>query len=83
MPAVLGEVFAVFHTEGPAALSAAGALSGVEWAEGLPATVGSRGLARRPWRNGDNWRCIPSAAGWREEMPGLLAGSSGWVPRVP
>ena len=83
MPAVLGEVFAVFHTVGPGALSAAGALSGVEWAEGLPAMVGSRGLTRRLWRKGDHWRCIPSAAGWREEMPGLLAGSSGLVPRAP
>ena len=74
LPAVLGEVFAVFHPVGPIALSAA---------EGLPGTVGSRGLARRLWRNGDNWTSIPSAAGWREEMPGLLAGSSGSVPRVP
>ena len=71
LPLVFGEVFAVFHTVRPSVLSAV---------EGLPGTVGSRGLARRLWRNGDNWTCIPSAAGWREDMPGLLAGSSGWVP---
>ena len=51
--------------------------------EGLPGSVGSRGFARRLWRNGDNCICIPVAVLSGRLRRRTLAGSCGSVPRVP
>ena len=74
VPLVGFEVVGVFEAIGPGGLSAA---------EGLPVSVGSRGFARRLWRNGDPCVCIPVAdlSSWLRRS--TLAGSCGSVPRVP
>ena len=71
VPLVGGEVVGGFEAMGPGALSVV---------EGLPVSVGSRGFARRLWRNGDNCICIPVAvlSGWLRRR--TLAGSCGSVP---